>query len=44
MEILKKKEFTTADQVVKFVNKKNVKVVSITSDPFCYVLFYKKNR
>lgn len=42
MEFLKKKEFTAAEEVVKFVNKKRVKVVSITRDTFYYTLFYKK--
>lgn len=44
MEFLKSKQFDTSEKLVLWVNKKRVKVLSITCNQFCYTLFYKKDR
>ena len=44
MEFLKSKQFNTSKEVVEWVNKKGVKVLSITESQYCFKLFYKKNR
>ena len=41
---LKYEVFPSAHRLCEFVNKKKIKVVSISEGEFKYTLFYKKNK
>ncbi len=41
---LKYEAFSSADDLCEFVNKKKIKVVSISEDEESYTLFYIKNK